>query len=936
MEERELVIKRAKNAVISRDFSLALRLYNGLLKDDSENLDYLRAIGSIYEKTNQDEKALEYYARILKRSPVDFEALNHIGGIYRRIQKYDKAIDVLKKALATGKNNAEANYNLGFTYKLTGEKEKAIECFESVINENPGDVLAYNHLGVIYYSNQDYNKSILTYKMGLQIDSNHPILQYNLAKSYEAIKDDANAISAYESALRAKPLWIDAIKDYANLLIRLYKTKTALELVKKSLEFHENQEDLTLLLAKIYLRQNHYEEAKKILVKCINTNPDNYLSHELLAELYEEQGKFNEAENQILKAEALVPAENLRETKKLAIKILLSAGKTEEAYSRLVILSDNKIHASLIDLEGQFAICSGKTEKLDEIRKRIINAKPNYYMFYTNWAYRFMQKENYSEARKYLKKHIEKNRKSLLTWLYLGLVDEKLEYFETSREDFKMVLSLDPANYLASIKLNGLEAKGDEFDTILEEDDDNLSDIETFNIEENAQKNGESDDASAENQNENTKTNENAVENDENSSENGGENVTNSENNTETEETEDDSELRNISQNEDADILEIDDSFTPSENDYNFDEDEKSLQQELLEGEELSDFDYEMPYEEEKEPEEKTDNDNGVFVNIPDTSAGDERNSFPEENNRQQEVNYPRQNDYPVQPQYQNQYQPENPYGTGRLSNEDSRRLNDSIIRSQVNAEKAMEAAEKAWNAAQKAADSAYAIDKAEDYINKMAEDAAKRLQDTAENIQNQLNQMKERSEAENIMPQEDSFSGFGEGISQTLNPNELENVANLCPRDEKQEAYENLLSQVTQVLPLVENMLNNKEDAEKFHKEVDLFEKLKNYGDFLPEEQKHSFMTSRMRILLDFLIAKLSGKPGLLKTTDSLRKSGIFTEKGGALSENVSPEFENCTAKTLIKKVIADMRNMTVHLEDKTLAEGLQKIADEADEKLK
>ena len=51
MEEREIVLKRAKNAVLSRDFSLALRIYNSLLKDDPSNTEYLRSVGSIYEKT---------------------------------------------------------------------------------------------------------------------------------------------------------------------------------------------------------------------------------------------------------------------------------------------------------------------------------------------------------------------------------------------------------------------------------------------------------------------------------------------------------------------------------------------------------------------------------------------------------------------------------------------------------------------------------------------------------------------------------------------------------------------------------------------------------------------------------------------------------------------------------------------------------------------
>ena len=37
MEDKEIVLRRAKNAVISRDFNLAIRLYKSLLQDDVKN-----------------------------------------------------------------------------------------------------------------------------------------------------------------------------------------------------------------------------------------------------------------------------------------------------------------------------------------------------------------------------------------------------------------------------------------------------------------------------------------------------------------------------------------------------------------------------------------------------------------------------------------------------------------------------------------------------------------------------------------------------------------------------------------------------------------------------------------------------------------------------------------------------------------------------------
>lgn len=1035
MEERDLVLKRAKNAVLSRDFSLALRIYNSLLKDDPENKEYLSAVGNIYEKTNSDAMALGYFQKILKNSPNDFEALNHIGGIYRRLKMYNEAIEVLKKALATGKNTSEVNYNLGFTYKTMGKNQEAIECFEQVISENPSDVLAYNHLGSIYYQKRDYIKSISTYKLGLQIDSNHPILQYNLAKSYEAIKDEQNAVKSYETALRAKPGWIDAVKDYAALLIRQNKTKPALDLVQNSLELHSDRDDLKILEAKIYYYQCNYQEAEKILDILSRKNRPELEAFALLAIVREAKGKYIEASQAIMNAEEICPEEHLSRITEIAAGIMLSAKRFEEAHSRIVILSDNRNFIPSLDLQGQMAICTGREENLDSLRAKIIGSKPDYQKFYTNWGYRFLQKGKYNEAKKYFKKHIELNRKAIMDWLYLGTADERLGYFESAAEDFNMALNIDPANFLAKRNLDRVTSQMQDFDTgENQERDDILNDVQPeilYDFQEDEFGPPENDDLS--------------FGSDSYGNENGGtqdeipdssENLENPENtDLESEEIKDENKengetdepsLKDISSGEDADIFSLDDSVTPAD-------ESKSLSQELLEGEELSDFGFEMPEEEdgeepEEEEEEKTPE---IHIDIPENlpenygqkaekedneTAGAEDRPEPKKAENDSESggtsedsetdktsddfdndsandafseDSEEENSGDALPPYSSPYN--YPQEQSRLPYEAEQQLNKAL-------DKAQRAAEKAWQAAQNAADAAHTVDKAEDFINKMTEDAAKKLQDAANDIQNKLDEAKSSKETPQEDQESDEDSGFqksepeesdetkendlqkaedgtlessgtkesesggtleqggthnaGENAPNPLSGNEIETLETLDTENlseqiqsitnETNEAlsaqnqtYIKLLKQVEQVLPLVENMLLNKEDSVRFKKEVALFSHLKELGDFLPSEQKQMFMTSRMRVLLDFLIAKLSGKPGLLRTTDSLRKSGVFENLDQTLLEKVSPEYENADERDLMKKVISDMRKMTSSLNDKNLAEGLDNLAKEAEDRL-
>lgn len=1067
MEEKEVVLKRAKNAVLSRDFSLALRIYDSLLKEEPDNKEYLSCVGNIYEKTNSDAKALGYFQRIIKNSPNDFDALNHIGGIFRRLKMYNEAVIVLKKALATGKDTAEVNYNLGFTYKLMGKTQEAITCFESAITENPVDALAYNQLGLIYFRSGDFRKSITIYKTGLQIDTNHPILQYNLAKSYEAVNEIANASSAYESALKAKPGWVDAAKDYASLLLKEHRAKAAFGLVKKLLELHHGRNDLTLLLGKVYFAQNDYIKAEETLNGYIHKNPHDASAFALIAEIYEAQKKYKEAEEAIAKAQSLCHEEDILNITELEVKILLSAENYEEAYSKLVLISDNKASPSSLDLQGQMAICTDKEEILDRLRAKIIGLNKDYLQFYTNWGFRFMQKGKYREARKYFRKHISFDRKSLMTWLYLGMVEEKLGALESAAEDYMMVLNIDSTDVIAKERLTKLSDHIQ--DTAPEEDQsdyDELLDV-TPEIPENSEtaESEETEKNASENQNEKS-----ARKNDEQS-------------------------LAKVSKEEEANILHIDGSKISA-----FDEEQKSLSQKLLEGEELSDFGYVMP-EEKTEEDKKTEQlitnpkdsgadsqidfqnkeavederkkdsayednilkdedddsfnknlsenanpasdfsngnieDENISESVADSAAsgngGTSTEQFPEnkaqgddklldysQNAPDGKTPSPFQenstvSDMPISdgedeipplgndifsdndlenddfsserensvPSSKNPSQSSEKFSATQESKSDtsgSSEQNDSATEKKFNdvLEKAEKAAEKAWEAAQTAADAASTVDKAEDFINQMTEDATKKLQDVAEDIQNRLeessfskeltNNEDNESPAPDVPPEDEAKNSSGEqdAFGKALNSDEEPKCAfsaigseneenfssdndNLSPQAEsepdaneelflsaKLTPYETLLNQVSQILPLVENMLINKEDAAKFSKEVALFNSIKEMSASLPAELKEDFMTGRMRILLDFIIAKLSGKPGLLRTTFSLKKSGIFGKEEEETLADAERQAQNYSEKDLVKKVLSDMRMMAMSLHDRELAAGLERLGKEAEEKL-
>ena len=120
--------------------------------------------------------------------------------------------------------------------------------------------------------------------------------------------------------------------------------------------------------------------------------------------------------------------------------------------------------------------------------------------------------------------------------------------------------------------------------------------------------------------------------------------------------------------------------------------------------------------------------------------------------------------------------------------------------------------------------------------------------------------------------------------------------------------------------------ILNDDDRAKTCAAELELFKKLRVLSHFLPEKDKNSFDCCRMRMVIEYIIQKLSGKPGLLITAESLIKSGV-------LGEEYNKQLEDCCeeelSNDLIRHVITDMKKLATGLEDQELCNALCVSAD-------
>ena len=842
VNEKNLVLTRAQSAVLSRDFVTAARLYKQLLKTDPSNVDYLRELGSIYVKNGEDSKAIPYYEQIITFYPHYVDAMNSLGAIYRRLKRYEDSIEILQRALEEDRQTGSVNYNLGFTYKEMGNYDDAIEAFEIVIAENPSDVLAYNHLGKIYFERKEYQKSITSYKRGLGVDKNHPILNYNLALCYDAAKMYPEAIRCYEAALKSKPGWLDAIKDFSSLLIKCQQTKEATDIVKHSIELHPNDVKLLCLLGEIYLADFDYDSATKTFKRAKSIDANNIKVLSGLAESLEKNEDAIDALEPISKALEVSPDD--LELKKQYAYILLSAKEYDAALYNINELKEEAGENDLqvLDLFEQYYTCIGDEENARKYSDRIVKLNKHYKNHILSVAKRYSQIGNQEKAETKAKEFIAREIRNPEGYNLLGKIYEEAGDLQSAIDTYNKSVSIKVPNILASRQLARLNSL-----------------IEVPAVEENPL----------------------------------------------PPEIEEPVEEEEVKVNEEE-VVEAEPVQEEDDVDFDFDQLGGSVpMEEALVEEESPFFDDMENLDKEIEEQEDNNNDNSVDNTPVDNTPVDntpvefDSNPLASSGNSSLPLSTPSgassgtpfgnaSGDFSAEAPASNSAA--NP-AYGGMDSQMQQNIQDAVMKS---SSYAMEAALTAQ---------------------RMASEIATEQETIKDKLEVIEEQQKTKLQIEKVIPSEpeEVFATSDKLFEESESPSVGEStVSNLLPAIEKIIADDDLAS----------------ENAEK----VELFKKLLSMSEYLSEEEREEFLRGKPRMQMEYLVAKLSGKPGLLKTAKSLIKSGVLGEDYVLSDENPAENkaaSENTVSNSTITSVIRTMEKLSTNLSDENLSKALCVFAD-------
>ncbi|MCI6664031.1 MAG: tetratricopeptide repeat protein [Spirochaetia bacterium] len=436
---------RARSAVLARDFELAIRLFKRLLQEFPDNLELLHELATTYIRSEQDEQALAIYQQILQKDRNDYGALIGLGGIYRRMGRFEESVNVLEQALSLDGDSVQTFYTLGFTYKQMGRFDDALECFDHVIEQNPGDILAYNHLGTIYSLRGDSKNAVASYRRGLQLDTNHPILHYNLAQEYEKLGYYDEVISEYEAALRAKPGWSDAINSYALFLMSHNQHKEAYNILCQGIEVTPENIHLQRSMGMVQLKRSEYHDAGQRFETVLRQEEAD--SHSLLglADVYSHEGRNEESRSLLKRVEPV--QEKSKGVQLQYVRSLLNANRFQEAGELLnELLNEYRFDLGVGHLLAEYFACCDDLERLQQTLDKIFEIDSNYFLHFLDVALRFRQIGNLEKAQVYLIEYLKRLPNDSVALSALASCYEKGNQYGDAMRFYQQALNWDSDN----------------------------------------------------------------------------------------------------------------------------------------------------------------------------------------------------------------------------------------------------------------------------------------------------------------------------------------------------------------------------------------------------------------------------------------------------------------------------------------------------------
>jgi tetratricopeptide (TPR) repeat protein len=310
------------------DNDRAVEAFKEVLTVDPQNIEALKALERLYEKTGQMEAYLDVLEHELEVTGSEDERVQLYGRMAdlweQQFEKPDRAIDNLQKILLIDQRSQKAYRDLERLYRM----------------QRQWDALADNYRRHILVIDDPEERTELYVRMG---------------KVYEdELKDPERAVEAFNDVLTFEPVHVEALRGLARLYEQTDQWERAEDVMRRLIPLVDDKEkvDLNYRLGKIFDEHMRAPEiAEERLIEALSFDPTHVPSMLALLNLYRRRGDSLKAAQLMVRAEqhtsnVLEKTRLLYEAGKVFQRELGDEAQAAELFSRTLQLDPEHVDAA--------------------------------------------------------------------------------------------------------------------------------------------------------------------------------------------------------------------------------------------------------------------------------------------------------------------------------------------------------------------------------------------------------------------------------------------------------------------------------------------------------------------------------------------------------------------------------------------------------------
>lgn len=471
--------------ILNKDMTSASLLLEKAVSINPSNIWYMLLLANVYQQSGKNSEAASLYDRILKTDPQNQEYLYMKAVLLAKAKKYDESVRTfndLEKLTGIHEQISAAKQDV---YIQAGNIKEAVAEIQRLIDSNPSDPRYYGLLADLYKEQGDFENALRYYMKIRELDPGNGFVFFSLA-DLVLEKEDSTAAYGYirqgfasDSVDLETKLQLYLMYTGANAPFQLTSGQTE-EIIRLIIEKYPDDFRVYSVYAEYLIRNKNYGEARKYLLKAVETGANEYtlweqilyLDNELLdwpllfthgksaIESFPNQpqfyflqaiaalqlGKFTEA-IQIADEGLMYVVEN----KSLEGQLTFLKGEAryklsgkEEAFALFdkAIELDPDNFIALNNYAYYLSLAGRDLEKAERMSGRVIERFPDNATYLDTYAWVLFRKQNYTLARFYMEtalSHSETGNPTLIEHygdilFMLGKTDEAVENWKKALE----------------------------------------------------------------------------------------------------------------------------------------------------------------------------------------------------------------------------------------------------------------------------------------------------------------------------------------------------------------------------------------------------------------------------------------------------------------------------------------------------------------------